>query len=164
MVECVSQKERKKGRKERKKEKSALPVGFKPTPLAIRASALPPCYGRARNICISYIHMTKVQHQPCNQQDMDRSHKLEYFKKVTAPELATNSPTVPQFLEMINKRAADLLSMCTVCKDTDVLQRIYQHLGVALNNTRSSLKRKASNEHSKTQPRYYSTQKLHHSV
>ena len=47
MVECVSQKERKKGRKERKKEKSAKPVGFEPTPLAFRASALPPCYGRA---------------------------------------------------------------------------------------------------------------------
>ena len=31
-----------------RKEKSALPVGFEPTPLAIRASALPPCYGRAR--------------------------------------------------------------------------------------------------------------------
>ena len=87
------------------------------------------------------VHMRKVPHQLCNQHDMDRSHKLEYSKKVTAPELATNSPTMPQFLERINKRAADLLSMCTVCKDTDVLQRIYQHLGEAmeeLNNTRSA--------------------------
>ena len=33
MAECVSQKERK---KERKEEKSALPAGFEPTPLAIR--------------------------------------------------------------------------------------------------------------------------------
>ena len=43
----MSQKERNKGRVERKKEKSALPVGLEPTTSASQASPLPLCYGKA---------------------------------------------------------------------------------------------------------------------
>ena len=93
----------------------------------------------------------------------DRTDTLEYFRRVTAPETAINKSTVPQYILLkINKRAADLLIMCNSCRDIDTLQKIYQHLGLAINEistSNCSLKRKASNEHSKTQPRYYSTHK-----
>ena len=107
------------------------------------------------------IHMQKPQ-EGSNPSNTDRSDKLEYFRRVTAPEMGTNIPTVQQYMEKINKRAANILVMCNSCKDTATLENIYQHLGLAmdeLSGTKSLLKRKASNEHSKTQPRYYSTHK-----
>ena len=64
------------------------------------------------------IHMQKPQ-EGSNPSNTDRSDKLEYFRRVTAPEMGTNIPTVQ------NKRAANILVMCNSCKDTASLENIY---------------------------------------
>ena len=115
------------------------------------------------------IHMRQPQRE-LQQADLDREKKMEYFMRITTPQLSSHIPTVPHLLQKIHQRVTDMLTMCNYCNDTETLQKIYHHLGSALGEfgtTKSTLKRKPSHQNSKIQPRYYSIQKKrensHHS-
>ena len=53
---------------------------------------------------LSYICKHHMR-EPINK--MQKSDKLQYFKRVKVPKMATNNPTAVQYLMKINKREAN---------------------------------------------------------
>ena len=121
------------------------------------------CLDACTTVCkhMHLIHMCQPQRE-LHQADLDREKEIEYFMRITTPQLSSHIPTVPLLLEKIHQRVTDMLTMCNYCNDTETLQKIYHHLGSALGElgtTKITLKCKPSHQNSKIQPRYYSTQK-----
>ena len=112
------------------------------------------------------IHMQQpqelsIQTTPTNKETLF----TEYYCKVATKYAHSSIPTLHLLRQRIEKRASDIMSLCDMCEDGKILQKVYDHFASVLgelhkqSSNAQERKRKPSHQISSIQPRFFSTHK-----